>query len=102
MTTITEFPDGVQLAELKQGAVIDVETQSRHYSLEYLGGDEVRVSGHPQWCPTPVVVKLEGSLGNSGAFEPGFVGPGMHLVFQRFGDRMPVTTTEVKDVHLSR
>lgn len=102
MTTTTAFPEGVQLTELETGSVIDIKTKSRHYSVEYLGGDRVRVSGHPQWCPTPVVVRLEGSLRNSGAFEPGFVGPGMHLVFQRFDDRLPVTTTEVKDVHLSR
>jgi hypothetical protein len=101
MAKTTELRDGVQLAELEEGSVIDIETQSRHYSVEYLGGDRVRISGHPQWCPTPVVVRLEGSLRNSGAFEPGFVGSGMHIVFQRFDDRPPVTTSEVKDLHLA-
>ncbi len=101
MTTTTELLEGVHLTELEKGSLIDIETKSRHYSVEYLGGDRVRVSGHPRWCPTPVVARLEGSLGDSGVFEPGFVGPGMHMVFQRFDDRLPVTTTEVKDLRLA-
>jgi hypothetical protein len=100
MTNSTEVLDGVQLAELEKGSVLDIETQTRHYSAEYLGGDEVRISGHPEWCPKPVVVHLRGSLRNSGDFEPGFVGAGMHMVFERSNDQLPVTTTEVKELHL--
>ena len=96
-----ELREGVQLTDLARGAMIDIETESRHYFVEYLGGDQVRISGHPQWCPTPVVVRLEGSLGTSGAFEPGVVAPGMRLVFQRFDNRPPVTTSEVKDLHVT-
>ncbi len=101
MTKSNELLDGVQLTTLDKGAMIDIETMSRHYSAEYLGGDQVRISGHPEWCPTPVVVHLRGSLRNSGDFEPGFVGPGMHMVFERFDDVIPVTTTEVKELHVS-
>jgi hypothetical protein len=101
MANATEPVEGLQLTELEKGSMIDIETKSRHYSVEYLGGDQVRVSGHPEWCPTPIVVRLEGSLRNSGAFEPGFVGPGMHIVFQRLDDRLPVTTSEVIDLHLA-
>lgn len=102
MTTTTELRDGVQLQDLEKGSVIEIETKSRRYAMEYLGGDRVRISGHPGWCPTPVEARLEGSLRNSGVFEEGFVGPGMHVVFQRFDDRLPVTTTEVKDLHYLR
>jgi hypothetical protein len=102
MTTTTELREGVQLTDLEKGSMIEIETKSRRYAMEYLGGDRVRISGHPQWCPTPVEARLEGSLRNSGVFEAGFVGPGMHVVFQRFGDSLPVTTTEVKDLHYLR
>jgi len=101
MTRTAELPEGVQLTELEKGSVIDIETKSRHYSIEYLGEDQVRISGHPQWCPTPVVVRLEGSMRNSGEFEPGFVGLGMHIVFQRLDNPVPVTTTEVRDLRLA-
>jgi hypothetical protein len=90
MTTVTELRDGVQLADLEKGSVLEIETKSRRYAMEYLGGDRVRISGHPQWCPTPIEARLEGSLRNSGVFEAGFVG------------RLPVTTTEVKDLHYLR
>jgi hypothetical protein len=101
MTKTAELLEGVHLTELEEGAMIDINTKSRHYSVEYLGGDNVRVSGHPTWCPTPIAARLEGSIRDSGAFEPGFVGRGMHMVFQRSDDSLPVTTTEVKDLHLA-
>jgi hypothetical protein len=102
MTTTTELREGVQLRDLEKGSVIEIETKSRRYAVEYLGGDRVRISGHPGWCPNPVEARLEGSMRNSGAFEEGFVGPGMHVVFQRSDDSLPVTTTEVKDLHYLR
>ncbi len=94
--------EGVHLSKLNVGAVIDIETENRHYLVEYVGPDQVLVSGHPLWCATPVEVRLEGSLGDSGAFEPGFIGYGMRLVFQRLDHSLPVTTTKVKDIHLGQ
>ena len=49
---------------LSPGSTIDVETKSRHYRIEYLGGNSVRVSGHPEFCPNPVMASLQGSLGS--------------------------------------
>src|SRR5690242_16141635 len=51
---------------LEPGSVLDVETRSRHYRIECLGGDSVRISGHPQLCPEPVAARLEGSLNHEG------------------------------------
>jgi hypothetical protein len=31
-----------------------VETKHRTYRLECLGGEEVRISGHPSYCPQPI------------------------------------------------
>jgi hypothetical protein len=97
-----ELLEGVHLSKLAEGSVIDLETKSRHYWMEYLGGDRVLVSGHPQWCPTPLVVHLRGSMGASGKFEPDFIGEGMRVVFQRFDDSLPVTTSEAKHIRLGR
>ena len=100
MTETVGLLEGVHLSELHRGTVIDLKTQNRRYRIEYLGEDRVRVCGHPQWCPRPIVARLEGSLQNSGAFEPDFVGRGMHLVFERSDDLPPVTTSEVRDISL--
>lgn len=102
MTSSNEVLNGVQLTDLERGAMLDIETKTRHYSAEYLGGDKVRISGHPQWCPTPTEVHLRGSLRNSGDFEPGFVGAGLHMVFERDDNQLPVTTTVVKELHVKQ
>jgi hypothetical protein len=102
VTETVELLEGVHLRSLDRGSVIDLETKSRHYRIEYMGGDRVRVSGHPQWCPAPVLAHLQGSPHDSGTFEPDFVGRGMHLVFRRLDDRLPVTTSEVMDIRLGQ
>jgi hypothetical protein len=97
----SEQHDGVYLRELEKGSVIVVETESRPYRMEYLGEDDVRISGHPNYCPTPVVAHVSGSLSDTGAFEPGFVGRGMHLVFRRDDSQAAVSTSKIADIKLA-
>ena len=80
------------------GSMIDVETKSRHYRIEYLGGNSIRVSGHPEFCPERVPARLHGSLDQNGYLELGFITCGMKLVFVLGGDH-PITTSNV--VHVS-
>ncbi len=47
--TSTEFVDCTSLAP---GALVDVETKNRHYQIECLGGSAIRISGHPEYCPS--------------------------------------------------
>lgn len=86
---------------LEPGSLIDVETMSRHYRIECLGGSTIRVSGHPRFCPTPVVAQLEGSVTSEGMIEDGIIGRGMRLVFL-FEDHIPVTTSKVLNVQWDR
>ena len=55
--TSTELID---LTSLGRGAVIDVETKNRHYKIECLGGNAIRISGHPEYCPVPVLGQRAG------------------------------------------
>jgi hypothetical protein len=73
----TELLTGVYLSSLDTGSAVDLETKSRLYRLEHLEGDRIRISGHPQWCPTPVLARLHGSRVGSGEFEEGYIGCGM-------------------------
>jgi len=86
---------------LEPGSFIDVETMSRHYKIECLGGSAVRVSGHPRFCPTPVVAQLEGSVSQDGTIEDGIIERGLRLVFL-FEDHIPVTTSRVLNVQWDR
>jgi hypothetical protein len=97
MTGTAELLEDVDLSSLDEGSVIDVETKSRHYRIEYLGGDRAWISGHPQLCPKPVRAQIEGSIGRDG-IEPGAIRQGMHLVFRRLDDRVPVTTSEITSI----
>ena len=44
--TTAELVDSHSLAP---GSRIDVETKSRHYQIECLGGNAIRISGHPEY-----------------------------------------------------
>ena len=90
--------EGVSLSSLHAGSVIDLATKNHHYRIEYLGGDKARISGHPRLCPRPVMVQLQGSIGES--IESGFIGQRMHLVFRPLDDPRPVTTSEITDVRV--
>jgi hypothetical protein len=94
----TEFVDCKILAP---GALVDVETKNSHYHIELLGGNAIRISGHPEYCPTPVDGKLQGSSDKAGIIEPGFIGRGMHLRFM-VDDRRPVTTSRVVRVRVKQ
>jgi hypothetical protein len=82
---------------LVPGSLIDVETKSRHYRIEYLGGNSIRVSGHPEFCPDPMPATLQGALDEDGALELGCIGCGMKLIFV-LGDEHPITTSRVVNV----
>jgi hypothetical protein len=79
---------------LEPGSLIDVETTSRHYRIECLGGSRIRISGHPKICPTPVDAQLQGAITSEGTLEEGMIERGMRLAFL-IGEEFPVTTSKV-------
>jgi hypothetical protein len=51
----------IDLANLAPGTCLELKTRHNSYTLQYLGEGRVEICGHPQYCPVPTVVKLEGS-----------------------------------------
>lgn len=102
MTTPSTVLEGVDLESLSPGSLIDVETKSHHYHIEFLGGDAIRVSGHPQYCPHPVPARLQGSINKEGALELGLIERGMRLIFFLNDDHHPLTTSRVVSVHVNQ
>jgi hypothetical protein len=92
-------PSGETLdcTNLPPGSLLDVETSSRHYRIECLGGDAIRISGHPHYCPEPVKARLEGSVNREGVLDPGHIECGSRLVVV-MEDRRPVTTSRVLSI----
>jgi hypothetical protein len=91
----------VDCSNLVRGSLIDVETKSRHYRIECLGGNAIRISGHPEYCPDPVPAQLHGSVNKEGELELGLIGRGMRLMVF-LNDRRPVTTSRVLHVHVDQ
>ena len=91
----------IDLQSLRPGSWIDVETKSRHYRIECLGGNRVRISGHPEYCPTPVPAHLHGAINNEGELEFGQIGRGMKMMLFLNGDH-PITTSRVVSLHVDQ
>ncbi len=89
----------VDIDELAPGTLIDIETKSRTYHLECLGGKSVRIWGHPEYCPTPTPAVVHGSVSKSGGLEYGRIERGSRFMFFLNGNR-PVNTSAVVSVHV--
>jgi hypothetical protein len=101
MTTVAELVDGLFVNNLRPGAIIDLETKSRHYRIEYVAGDEICIAGNPTLFAEPARVRLQGSTGGGGMMEPGFIGRGMRLVFGRPEEGLSVTTSEIVSIRIN-
>ena len=75
---------------LAPGSLLEVETRNRHYRIECMGGNEIRVSGHPEYCPEPV----PGRVLASGLIERGHH---LHLLLE---GRRPLTTSRIVHVRV--
>ena len=91
----------VNCKNLMPGSTIDVETNSRHYRIECLGGNSIRVSGHPDYCPDPVNASLQGSVDQDGYLETGSIACGMRMIFL-LDDVHPITTSQVLRVRVEQ
>jgi hypothetical protein len=77
-----ETKQGVFLEELAPGEIIEVETKHHSYLVENYGKGQILISGHPEYCPHPVLVDVYGSTWGGAMLKPGFIGRGMHLEFR--------------------
>jgi len=88
----SEIEGGVYLDDLSEGAVLEVETQNRWYTIVIRGRGKELISGHPQYCPDPVPVRIEGSTWGGSMLKVRFIGRGMRLEFQHPTFRRIVTS----------
>jgi hypothetical protein len=77
----SEIEGGAYLDYLSEGAVLEVETQNHRYTVVNRGQGQALISGHPHFCPEPVVVRIVGSTWGGSMVKMRFIGRGMHLEF---------------------
>lgn len=93
----SEVEGGIHLRDLAPGAVLEVQTCQRRYTIVNQGGGDALISGHPEYCPNPVLVKIHGSTWGGSMLKEQFIGRGMHLEF-RHPNFLPITTSRILEV----
>ncbi len=97
----SEIEGGVHLGEVAPGTVLEVRTQNRAYTLCYQGLGRALISGHPVFCPEPVLVSIHGSTWGGSMLKERFIGRGMRLEFCHPAS-LPITTSIILDVSEKR
>ena len=77
----SEIEGGVCLDALSEGAVLEVETQHHWYTIVNRTAGQALISGHPNYCPEPVPVRIAGSTWGGSMLKLRYIGRGMHLEF---------------------
>jgi hypothetical protein len=66
---------------VSKSAVLEVETQHRWYTIVNRSSGDALISGHPNYCPQPVPVRIAGSTWGGSMLKLRYIGRGMHLEF---------------------
>ena len=93
----SEIEGGVHLDELSEGAVLNVETQHHWYTIVNRTAGQALISGHPNYCPEPVPVRIAGSTWGGSMLKLRYIGRGMHLEFCH-PTYHTITTSRVVDI----
>ena len=93
----SEIEGGVHLDDLVEGTVLEVESHHRSYTMVYLGRGKALISGHPEFCPDPVLVRIAGSTWGGSMLKLRFIGRGMYLEF-RHPTYQTIRTSRIVDI----
>jgi len=94
----SEIEGGVSMHNLPKGAVVEIETQNRVYTLVSCGEGEALLRWHPMFCPEPVRVSIHGSTWGGSMLKYRFIGRGMHLEFGHPEYVTPIVTSRIVDI----
>ena len=94
----SEIEGGVYLRDLPDETTLEIETQNRSYTLVNRGQGKALISGHPEFCPEPVLVRIEGSNWGGSMLKACFVGRGMHLEFRHPEFERPIITSRIMEI----
>lgn len=96
----SEIEGGVYLKDLPQESELEVVTRNRGYTLKLLNDGHALISGHPEFCPEPVLVRICGSNWGGSMLKAAYLGRGMHLEYRHPNFRGPIVTSAIVDIRL--
>ena len=94
----SEIEGGVFLHDLPSATVLQIQTQHHCYTAVLLNEGSALISGHPEYCPQPVLVAIAGSTWGGSMLKRRYVGRGMHLEFRHPEYRTPIVTSRIKEI----
>jgi len=94
----SEIEGGVSLGDLPPSTVLEIQTQHHRYTAVFLGESQALISGHPEYCPEPVLVAIAGSTWGGSMLKLRYIGRGMHLEFCHPEYQTPIITSRIQEV----
>lgn len=93
----SEVEGGVYLKDLPKGSELEIETENRAYRIMVQADGKTLISGHPQFCPQPILVSIHGSSWGGSMLKVAYIGRGMHLEFGHPEFRT-ITTSRIREI----
>jgi hypothetical protein len=94
----SEIEGGVYLKDLPDESTLEVVTQNRGYTLTLRPDGLAMISGHPEFCPEPVLVRISGCNWGGSMLKSAYLGRGMHLEYRHPNYRGPIVTSPIVDI----
>jgi hypothetical protein len=96
----SEIEGGVHLRDLPESSTLEVETDNRAYTLVLASDGQAMISGHPTYCPEPVLVRIHGSNWGGSMLMTAYLGRGMHLEFRHPKYQGTIVTSAIREIRL--
>src|SRR3984957_7831117 len=94
----SEIEGGDFLHYLPPPTILEIQPLPHCYPAVLLGGSEALLSGHPEFCPSPVHVAIPGSPWGGSMLKLQYVGRGMHLEFHHPQYSTPIITSPIQEI----
>ena len=94
----SQIEGGVRVEDLVPGSRLQVKTQNTCYRILILLGAMALITGHPLFCPRPVLITIHGSTWGGSMLKVRFIGRGMHLEFHHPDYSTPIVTSPIQEI----
>ncbi len=94
----SQIEGGVRVEDLVPGSRLQVKTQNTCYRILILFGAMALITGHPLFCPRPVLITIHGSTWGGSMLKMRFIGRGMHLEFHHPDYSTPIVTSPIQEI----
>lgn len=96
----SEIEGGVYLKDLPHQSTLEVATRNRAYTITLDEDGTAWISGHPEYCPRPVLCRIVGSNWGGSMIKTAYLGRGMRMEFRHPEYRGPIVTSPIIDIKL--